>query len=191
MIAYFLSNILANKCPNRLMFTKVSDGVSRHVLCLKTVSKTVSRHGFSRLGLGCVSTLVCLVLARVSSFHVLPCVTFRDCILTVSHSGIVKCMLWPPYGQAIIFLSCGFFFLSSIFYLFSLPILSRCTLHVYHTWCGLIANLGRRSETCCTRLAQNTRRKKSPKICHLCTIAQPCRAISSQLRRVSTIGKIC
>jgi len=31
--------------------------------------------------------------------------------------------------------------------------------------------------------------KKSPKICHLGTIAQLCRAISSQLRYVSTIGK--
>jgi len=28
-----------------------------------------------------------------------------------------------------------------------------------HTWCGLSANLRRRSETCCTRLAENTGRK--------------------------------
>jgi len=42
---------------------------------------------------------------------------------------------------------------------------------------------------CCTRLAENTGRKKSPKICHLRIIAQLCRAISSQLRHVSTIGK--
>jgi len=33
------------------------------------------------------------------------------------------------------------------------------------------------------------RPKTSPKICHLCTIAQLCRAIASQLRHVSTIGK--
>ena len=33
-----------------------------------------------------------------------------------------------------------------------------------HTWCGLSANLRCRSETCCTRLAENTGRKKSPKI---------------------------
>jgi len=31
--------------------------------------------------------------------------------------------------------------------------------------------------------------KKSPKIGHLGTIAQLCRAISSQLRHVSTVGK--
>jgi len=57
--------------------------------------------------------------------------------------------------------------------------------------CGLSANLGCRSETCCTRLAENTGRKKSPKIRHLSTIAQLCRAISSQPKHVglSTIGK--
>jgi len=35
----------------------------------------------------------------------------------------------------------------------------------------------------------NTGRKKSPKICHLRTMAQLCRAVSLQLRHVSTIGK--
>jgi len=39
------------------------------------------------------------------------------------------------------------------------------------------------------RLAENTRRKKSPKIRHLGAITQLCRAMSSQLRHVSTIGK--
>jgi len=42
---------------------------------------------------------------------------------------------------------------------------------------------------CCTGLAANTGRKKSSKNRHLGTIAQLCRAISSQLRHVSTIGK--
>jgi len=42
---------------------------------------------------------------------------------------------------------------------------------------------------CCTRLAENTGRKKWPKIRHLRTIAQNCRVISSQLRHASTIGK--
>jgi len=37
---------------------------------------------------------------------------------------------------------------------------------------------------CCTRLAGNAGPKKSPKIGHLGTIAQLCRAISSQLRHV-------
>ena len=39
---------------------------------------------------------------------------------------------------------------------------------------------------CCARLAGNA----GPKNRHLGTIAQLCRAISSQLRHVSTIGKI-
>ena len=42
---------------------------------------------------------------------------------------------------------------------------------------------------CWARLAANTGRKKSPKSRHLATIPQLCRAISSQLRHVSTIGK--
>jgi len=42
---------------------------------------------------------------------------------------------------------------------------------------------------CCTQLAGNAGHKKSPKIRHLGTIAQLCRAISSQLRHISIIGK--
>jgi len=41
------------------------------------------------------------------------------------------------------------------------------------------------------RLAENTGRKNDAKVRHLRTIAQFCRAISSQLRHVLTIGKIC
>ena len=58
-------------------------------------------------------------------------------------------------------------------------------------WCGLSANLRCRFEACYTRLAENTARKKVAKNRHLGTIAQLCRAISSQLRHVSTIGKSC
>jgi len=54
----------------------------------------------------------------------------------------------------------------------------------FQTWCGLSANLRCRSDTCCTRLAANTGRKKSSKICHLGTIAQLCRAMSLQLRHI-------
>ena len=42
---------------------------------------------------------------------------------------------------------------------------------------------------CCSRLAANMGRKKVAKNRHLGTIAQLCRAISSQLRHVLTIGK--
>jgi len=73
-------------------------------------------------------------------------------------------LLWSPYGirQTIIFLSCGFFFF--LFFLASSQPSQIGCLPYSHTWCGLSANLGCRSETCCTRLAKNTGRKKSPKI---------------------------
>jgi len=45
------------------------------------------------------------------------------------------------------------------------------------------------SETCCTPLAENTGRKNDAKNRHLGIIAHVCRAVSSQLRHVSTIGK--
>ena len=81
-------------------------------------------------------------------------------------------------------------FLSSSIFLFFLALSQRpqigC-LPYFHTWCGLSANLECRPEMCCTRLAGNTGCKK----CHIGTIAQLCRAISSELRYVSTIRKNC
>jgi len=53
-------------------------------------------------------------------------------------------------------------------------------LPYFHTWCGLSANVGCRSETYCMRLAENTGRKRLPKIRDLRTIAQLCWAISLQ-----------
>jgi len=61
-----------------------------------------------------------------------------------------------------------------------------CLLY-FHTWCGLSANIECRSEMCCTWLVENTGCKKSPSG-HV-PITQLYRAISSQLRHVSTIGK--
>ena len=60
---------------------------------------------------------------------------------------------------------------SSFFFIFLAPQLSQIgCLPYYHTWCGLSANLGCRSETCCTRLVENTGRKKiaknSPSVHH-------------------------
>jgi len=49
--------------------------------------------------------------------------------------------------------------------------------------------LERRSGMCCTRLAGNTGRKNDAKNRHLRTITQLCRAVTSQLRHVSTVGK--
>jgi len=81
----------------------------------------------------------------------------------------VMAALWNR--QAIIFSSCGFFYLSYSFFFFLLlsfflaysePSYIGC-LPYFHTWCGLEANLACRSEMCCTRLAENIPRKKSPK----------------------------
>jgi len=55
-----------------------------------------------------------------------------------------------------------FLLLSSIFFLaLSQPPQSGCRPY-FHTWCGPSANLECRSEMCCTRIAGNTGRKKSP-----------------------------
>ena len=104
---------------------------------------------------------------------------------------IIMVALWNRADHYIFML---LFVLSSfLFLLFSSPNLSRRRLDVcntsFHTWCGLSANLRCRPETCCTRLAENTGRKKVAKNRHLGTIAQICRAISSQLRHLSTITK--
>jgi len=97
--------------------------------------------------------------------------------------------LWPPFvaDADIIFLPCGF-----LFYLLLSFFPRRRRLDVYHTQgVGLSANLGCIQVWNVLRTARwNTGRKKSPKIRHLRTIAQLCWAISSQLRHISTIGKI-
>jgi len=117
---------------------------------------------------------------------------FTDSSLFGDRESESRHSLWSPHGigQTIIFLRCGFFLSFYLFY--SSPNLSRRRLDAcpyFHTWCGLSANLRCRSEMCCTRLAENTERKKMAKNRHMGTIAQICRAISSQLRHVSTIGK--
>jgi len=60
---------------------------------------------------------------------------------------------------------------------------------VYHTSTHGVALVRIWSEMCCTWLAENTARKKWPKIRHLGTITQLCWAVSFQLRHVLRIGK--
>ena len=113
-------------------------------------------------------------------------------LLPASQKLLISCSLWPPYiiGQAIIFLPCGFFL--SIFYLSFFLNLSGHRLDVYHTsthGVALVWIKKCRSEICCSRLAANAGPKKVAKNRYMGTIAQLCRAISSQLRHVSTIGK--
>jgi len=71
-------------------------------------------------------------------------------------------------------------FLLSFFFSFlaeSQPSEIGC-LPYFHTWCGLSTNLRCRSETCCTRLAENTWCKNHQKFGHLHTIVQLCRTVS-------------
>ena len=73
--------------------------------------------------------------------------------------------LWSPYGigQTIIFSCCYFFFFLLLFFLAKSQLSQIGCLPYFQTWCGLSANLRCRSETCCTRLAENTGRKKVAK----------------------------
>jgi len=88
---------------------------------------------------------------------------------------------------------CGhYIFILSFLLLFFFPRLISAVAEIgclpyFHTWCGLSANLECRSETCCKRIAEIG--LQDAKNRHLGTIAQLCRAISLQLRHVSTIGK--
>jgi len=87
-----------------------------------------------------------------------------------------------------IFLPCGFFF----FLLFFSPNLSRRRLDVCHTSTNGVA-LVRISDAGLKHVARGSLKiqdaKKVAKNRHLGTIAKLCRAISSQLRHISTIGK--
>jgi len=81
----------------------------------------------------------------------------------------------------------------SFFFFYSSPHLSSCRLGVYHTSTHGVA-LVRIPNTGLKCAAHSSMemldaKKKSPKIRRLGTIAQLCRAISSQLRHVSKIGK--
>ena len=122
----------------------------------------------------------------------------QHCVLTVSYAYVMS-ILEQPYLLFMVALCnradhiyfhpvvCSFF-LSSFFPRLISAVAERMSAYL-HTWCGLSANLRCRSETCGTRCAENTGRKKVAKNRHLGIIAQLCRAISSQPRHVSTIGK--
>ena len=106
-------------------------------------------------------------------------------------SDVFMAALWNMAGHYI--LSCGsfFFFLSlylSFFLACSQPSQIGCIYHTSTQWCGLGAKLGCRLKRA-ARGSLKYRTQKITKIRHLRTIAQLCRAISSQLRHMSTIGK--
>jgi len=67
--------------------------------------------------------------------------------------------LWNKAGHCIFALWFLLLFIYLFFVAYSQPSQTGC-LPYFHTWCGLSANLGCISETCCMRLAENTGRKK-------------------------------
>jgi len=90
--------------------------------------------------------------------------------------------------------ACGFYLFCSSFFLFSSPILSGRKLDVYHSSTHDVAlECEFRMQTCLKCAARGSLKiqdaKKSPKNHHLRTVAQLCRAISPQLRHISTIGQ--
>ena len=92
-----------------------------------------------------------------------------------------------PVGQVIIFCSCGFY-ISPFFFFFSWPILSGHRLDAYHTSTHdvvlvQIQNAGLKCVACGSLEIQDA------KIRRLLFIIPICRAISSQLRNVSTVEK--
>jgi len=111
-----------------------------------------------------------------------------DIFLQYNIDNLVMAALYNRTGRYIFAL----WFPLLLLLLFFSPNLNGHRLDVYHTCTHGVApsaNSECRSEMCCMRLAGNARPKKSPKIRHLGTIAHICRAISLQLRHVSTIGK--
>ena len=96
-------------------------------------------------------------------------------------------LLWPPCvaDADIIFLSCVSFFFFPRLISAAADWMSTVLIHMVWSYC----EFRMQAWMCCMRLAGNAGPKKSTKIRHMGTIAQLCRAISSQLRHVSTIGK--
>jgi len=72
--------------------------------------------------------------------------------------------------QTLYFCPVSFFFFLAFFLALSQQSQTGCIPYL-HTWCGLNANLECRSEMCCTWLAENTGRKKSPSRHHRTTLS--------------------
>ena len=116
------------------------------------------------------------------------CVYAYHCVSQLSYTTVMIIMvaLWNRADHYIHPVVCSFFFFPRLLLVSAAADWMSAILPHMVWW---PANLRCRSDTCCTRLAGNTGRKKVAKNRHLYTIAQLCRAISSQLRHVSTIGK--
>ena len=102
---------------------------------------------------------------------------FYPCFIVATQQGR------PLYFAAVVSSSSFFFF-----FFFSSPNLSGRRLDVYHTLAHGVALVRIQNEGL-KYAARGSLKIQDAKICHLRTIAQLCRAISLQLRHVSTIQK--
>jgi len=128
----------------------------------------------------------CKILSAIKWFHLIWSVAVygisSDLMATYS-----LCTVMPPCIAG-----CGhtyFHPVSFFFFLFSSPNFSGRRLDVTLVWFRMqVWNVLHAARW---KYRTQKWRKKSPKIRHLGTIAQICRAISSHLRHVSTIRKTC
>jgi len=166
-------------------------GLSQHnkqVVCVNLLKISLSDWDILRGFCVClVSDIAIFVLKRDVKLQLTNLCLSKAFLEFITY--VIMAALWNRAGHYFFIL----WFLSSVFFFFFF--VAWCQrphigcLPYFDTWCGPSANLECRSETCCVRHAENAGPKKSPKIGHLGTIAQLCRAISSQLRHASTIGK--
>ena len=132
-----------------------------------------------------VSTTCNLLVSSCYSFAIYSLAIYLFCMSVCP--TFIMAALCGHYIFALWFL----FILLSFFFFFSSPNLSRRRLDVYHTSTHGVA-LVRIYDACLKRGARGSLKAQDAKIAknpHLGTIAQLCRAISSELRHVSTIGK--
>jgi len=90
----------------------------------------------------------------------LPTITSPNCQCAATHRRLFITVLRSRCGHYMFVL----FFSSSSSFLAKSQLLQTGCLPYFSTWCGLGASLKCMSEMCCTRLDENTGRKKLPKI---------------------------
>jgi len=109
---------------------------------------------------------------------------------TGADTRIIVALRWGPMLFMVALWNRTDHYIFALWLLLSFFFFPRLMSAVADWMCAILPqNFRCRSESCCTRLAENTGRKKVAENCHQGTITQLCRAISSQLRHVSTIRK--
>jgi len=125
-----------------------------HWLKLHLNTQDISRTQTSLLA-SCIKTFTDFFVTTMHILTPLHCTTvvrFLHVLSSLRFIKLITVALWNRADQNI-FSSCGFCFLLFLRYF---PRLISGFLPYFHTWCGLSVNLRCRSETCCTRLDENT-----------------------------------